>query len=219
MSSLMPGLARQNAEVRLFRAFSQMGGAVLAAGSLSDLGLVWAGHLFGVLSSMLAPLILHFHITLPGARLRWNRRPVLVTANAVGLLIMLPYLAIGPVSYWWRAGWGNRGLCVALGGALALFALSANAWWGSNYGYGPWGGGPWYGGGYPYYGGYGYGGYPGYGWGGYPGYGYGGYPGYGWGGYPYRGYGYGYGYPGYGYGYPAAVAPVQPAAPATRTAK
>ena len=47
---------------------------------------------------------------------------------------------------------------VALGGALSLFALSANAWWGSNYGYGPWGGGPWYGGGYPYYGGYGYGG-------------------------------------------------------------
>jgi len=110
---------------------------------------------------------------------------------------------------------------VALGGALSLFALSANAWWGSNYGYGPWGGGPWYGGGYPYYGGYGYGGYPGYGYGGYPGYGYGGYPGYGWGGYPYGGYGrgYGYGYPGYGWGYPAAVAPVQPAAPEARTAK
>ena len=91
---------------------------------------------------------------------------------------------------------------VALGGALSLIALSANAWWGSNYGYGPWGGGPWYGGGYPYYGGYGYG-----------------YPGYGWGGYPYGGYGYGYPGYGYGYGYPAAVAPVQPAAPEARTAK
>ena len=106
---------------------------------------------------------------------------------------------------------------VALGGALSLFALSASAWWGSNYYGGPWGyGGPWYG--------YGYG-YPGYGWGGYPGY-WGGGP-YGWGGpygyggYPYGGYGWG-GYPyGYGYGYPAVVAPVtvQPTAPQTPTAK
>jgi hypothetical protein len=109
---------------------------------------------------------------------------------------------------------------VALGGALSLFALSANAWWGGSNYYGPWGGGPWYGG-YPYYGGYGWGGYPGYGWGGYPGYGWGGYPygGYGWGGYPYGGYGWG-GYPyRYGWGYPAVVAPVQPAAPEARTAK
>ena len=67
----------------------------------------------------------------------------------------------------------------------------------------------WYDRGYYGYGPYGYG-YP------YGGYGYG-YPGYGWGGYPYGGYG--YGYPGYGYGYPAAVAPVQPAAPEARTAK
>ena len=107
-----------------------------------------------------------------------------------------------------------------VGGALSVCTLSANAWWGSDYYNGPWGGGPWYGYGYPGYGygypGYGYG-YPGYGYG-YPGYGYG-YPGYGWGGYPYS-HGWG-GYPyHYGYGYPAAVAPVQPATvPETRTAK
>jgi hypothetical protein len=78
-------------------------------------------------------------------------------------------------------------------GAVAMPFSSANAWWGSG-----WGGGPWYGG-YPYYGGWG--GYPGWG-----GYGWGGYPGYGWGGYP--GWG-GYGYPGYGWGY------AQPQAPAS----
>ncbi len=82
---------------------------------------------------------------------------------------------------------------LALAGSLGLATAPANAWWGSDYGYGPWGGGPW-----------GWGGYPGYGWGGYPGYGWGGYPGYGWGGHPW----------GWG-GYPAVVAPVQPATAAT----
>ena len=89
-------------------------------------------------------------------------------------------------------------------GILALFATSANAWWGGwNDGYyGPWGGGPWYGG-YPHWGGYGY---PYGGWGGHP-YGYG----YGYG-YPYGGWGHPYGGWGYpGWGAPVVVAPQAPA--------
>ncbi len=124
-SSLMPGLARQNTEVRLFRAFSLVGGAALAAGNLSGSGLIGAAHLFGVLVGVLAPLILHFHLVLVGIRLgRW-RWPVLAVIYAAGAAVAIPYLLPGPVSHWWRAEWGSRGLRLLLGGALlgSLFCL------------------------------------------------------------------------------------------------
>jgi len=118
-SSMMPGLAQQNVETRLFRAFSQLGSAALAAGNLSTAGLVWAGHLFGVLSAALAPVMLHFHFTLPGARLERLRRLILLIAYATGAALVLPYLILGPVSYWWWAGWGHVGLRIALAVALS----------------------------------------------------------------------------------------------------
>ncbi|GEM_PF-4908821 len=89
-SSLMPGLARQNTEVRLFRAFSLVGGAALAAGNLSGSGLIGAAHLFGVLVGVLAPLILHFHLVLMGIRLgRWQW-PVLAVIYAAGAAVAIP---------------------------------------------------------------------------------------------------------------------------------
>jgi two-component system sensor histidine kinase ComP len=123
-SSLMPGLARQSVEVRLFRAFSQVGAVVLATGNLSGVGLVWAGHLFGVSASVLAPLILHFHLALPGARLKRWRRPILFTAYAIGVAVAFPYLLLGRISYGWRAGWGSLAMRIALGSAL----LGASIW-------------------------------------------------------------------------------------------
>ncbi len=117
-SSLMPGLARQDFQARLFRAFSLVGSAVLAAGSLSGVSLGWAGRLFGILSGLLAPLILHFHISLPGARLERGRRAILLVAYSLGAIVALPFLAPEPVMYWWRVGWGSRGLRITLGAAL-----------------------------------------------------------------------------------------------------
>jgi membrane-associated protease RseP (regulator of RpoE activity) len=125
-SSLMPGIARQDTEVQLFRAFSQVGSAMLAIGNLSTAGLIWAGHLFGVLAGALAPLLLHFHLTLPGARLEQWRRPILLVTYAIGAVVALPYLMLGPVSYWWWAGWRHSGLRIALASAL----LSSLIWLG-----------------------------------------------------------------------------------------
>jgi signal transduction histidine kinase len=128
-SSLMPGLAQQNVETRLFRAFSQLGSAALAVGNLSTAGLSWAGHLFGVLAAVLAPVILHFHFTLPGARLERLRRLVLSIVYAIGAVILLPYLVLGAVSYWWWAGWGHVWLRLVLFSAL----LCSLIWLGYNY--------------------------------------------------------------------------------------
>ncbi len=128
-SSLMPGLARQSARIRLFRAFSQVGSAALAAGNLSSCRLIWAAHLFGILASALAPLILHFHLTLPGAQLKRWRRPILLAAYAIGAAVAIPYLVPGPVSQWWRSGWGSRGLRIALSSAL----LGSLIWLAYNY--------------------------------------------------------------------------------------
>jgi two-component system sensor histidine kinase ComP len=118
-SSLTLGSSWQSTKLRLFRAFSQVGSATLAAGNLTyGIGLVWAGHLFGILAGVLAPLILHFHLILPDTQLKRWQRLILLTTYVMGVIVVLPYLSLGLVSYWWRAGWGNRGARLLLSGVL-----------------------------------------------------------------------------------------------------
>jgi signal transduction histidine kinase len=124
----MPGMAQQTPEARLFRALSLIGGALLATGDISALNVRWASHAFGALSGMLAPVILHFHLSLPGARWERGRRKILVIAYALGVSAALPYL----LSTWhprqWRM-WVHYGTRTALAGAL----LSSVSWLGYRY--------------------------------------------------------------------------------------
>jgi len=128
-STSMPGLARQSEQVRLFRALNLMGSAALASGSLSSSGLIWAIRLFVILANMAAPLILHFHLTLPGMRLERGRRVILRTAYIIGAVTALPYALLGPRSHWWQAGWSRLGLRVTLSSALTGSLL----WMGYSY--------------------------------------------------------------------------------------
>jgi len=122
-------------------------------------------------------------------------------ATAIACAMSIPFTAAQAWGPWgggppWSNGWGNNSSGEGWGDGSGDMDFSMS---GSGHGSG-YGRGRGYGSGY----GYGYGGYPGYGYGGYPGYG---------------GPGYGGGYPGdygapYGSAYPA-VAPEQPAAPAS----
>jgi signal transduction histidine kinase len=128
VSTLMPGMSQQTPEARLFRALSLIGGALLATGDLSTLNLQWASHVFGVLSGLLAPVILHFHLSLPGARLERRRHPLLISAYALGASAALPYLLSTLLPQQWRT-WVHYGTRAALAGAL----LGSVSWLGYRY--------------------------------------------------------------------------------------
>ncbi len=128
VSTLMPGMAQQTPEARLFRALSLIGGALLATGNLSTLNLRWASHVFGALSGILAPVILHFHLSLPGARLERGRRKLLISAYALGASAALPYILSPLLPQQWRA-WSRYGTRTALAGAL----LGSVSWLGYRY--------------------------------------------------------------------------------------
>ena len=128
VSTLMPGMAQQTPEARLFRALSLIGAALLATGDLSTLNLRWASHIFGALSGILAPVILHFHLSLPGARWEHGRRRLLGIAYALGIGVALPYLISTLLPQQWRA-WSRYGTRTALAGAL----LGSVSWLGYRY--------------------------------------------------------------------------------------
>lgn len=129
ISVLVLGSSYRNQTIRLFRAFCLLGSVVLVAGTLSGIGLVWAGHLFGIFSCVLGPLLLHFHFTLFDTALQRPQRYILLAAYVLAAALGLPYLLVGPVSHHWRATWGIVGVRIVLGASV----LGCLAWLGYTY--------------------------------------------------------------------------------------
>ncbi len=128
VSSLTLGLARQSTEVRLFRGFSLVMSASLAAGHLSGCGVIWAAYLFRILAGPAVPLVLHFHFVLSGAQLGRRQRLILRAAYVIGIALMLPYVWTALATRRWSAGWEWRGLRMATRITPTAVALISLIW-------------------------------------------------------------------------------------------
>jgi signal transduction histidine kinase len=107
-------------EARLFYLMAQIWAADLAVGSLVPTGVpaAWTG--MGILSSLLAPVIVHFHAVFPERRRLFMQRCVMAALYGVGVLAALLWVPLPFSRSPWEVTWAIMTLWLGLAFATAV---------------------------------------------------------------------------------------------------
>jgi signal transduction histidine kinase len=112
-------------EARLFYLMAQIWAADLAVGSLVPAGAPAAWAAMGILSSLLAPVIVHFHAVFPERRRFFTQRCVMAALYGVGALAALLWVPLPFSRSPWEVTWAIMTLWLGLAFATAVGLMIA----------------------------------------------------------------------------------------------